>query len=366
MRVLHVLNDVTDRGNGIVNAAVDLAMEQARQGMTVAMVSAGGGYKPVLERAGVTHFTLDQSRRPGRILRAALLFRKQIAEFQPDVVHAHMRTGLLLAWLWRRFHKFALVGHVHNVHDRESVMMGLADSVIAVSQSVAETMAKRGIVRSKIRVVLNRTLGSRRSSELIDVAPANLKRPSIVTVCGMTQRKGIEELIIAFEMAGEKLPEAHLYIVGDGPERERFEQQARRSKLRDRIHFEGFQAVPQAYMLSTDVFVLASRRESFGLVLIEAREAGCAIVATDVDGIAEALDGGRAGMLVPPQNVEALAGGLCAMLEDRDARNLWKSRAREGLAEYRVNVMAYEVRHVYEEIVPAGKWQAPSSVAWLK
>ena len=40
MRILHILNDVTDRGNGIVNAAVDLAVEQARQGQTVAVVSA--------------------------------------------------------------------------------------------------------------------------------------------------------------------------------------------------------------------------------------------------------------------------------------------------------------------------------------
>jgi glycosyltransferase involved in cell wall biosynthesis len=366
MRILHILNDVTDRGNGIVNAAVDLAMEQARQGMVVAVASAGGGYKPVLERAGVTHLTLDQSRRPNRIVRSAFLFRKQIVGFHPDVVHAHMRTGLLLAWLWKRIYGFALIGHVHNVHDRESIMMGLADGVIAVSQSVADTMAKQGIRKNKIRVVLNRTLGSRRQPELAEVEPANLRRPSIVTVCGMTARKGVEELIAAFEIAGETLEDAHLYIVGDGPERERFEQQARRTKLSDRIHFEGFQAVPQAYMLSADVFVLASRRESFGLVLIEAREAGCAIVATDVDGIAEALDGGRCGMLVPPHDAAALAGALRGMLEDHDTRSVWKSRAREGVAAYRVNAMAYEVRRVYEELARNGKWQGSSDVAWLK
>ena len=109
---------------------------------------------------------------------------------------------------------------------------------------------------------------------------------------------------------------AHLYLVGDGPERELFERQARRSRWSDRIHFEGFQTVPQAYMLSADVFVLASRRESFGLVLIEARQAGCAIVATNVDGVAEALDGGRAGMLVPPRNVPSLAVALTRMLRN--------------------------------------------------
>ena len=292
MRVLHILNDLTDRGNGIVNTAVDLAMEQAYQGVEVAVASAVGGYQPTLERAGVVHLTLDQSRDPVHLLRAIRVFRGHLREFRPDVVHAHMRTGLLLAWFCRHFHRYTLVGHVHNVHDRESIVMGLADRVIAVSESVATTMAACGIPKKKIRVVLNRTLGSRRVPMLAEIQPAALERPSIVTVCGMSQRKGIDVLISVFEQIGREFQDAHLYLVGDGPDRQQFERQAANSQWSERIHFEGYQAVPQAYMLSADVFVLASRRESFGLVLIEAREAGCAIVATDVDGVSEALDGG--------------------------------------------------------------------------
>jgi len=366
MRVLHILNDVTDRGNGIVNAAVDLAIEQARQGLDVAVASAGGGYQTLLESAGVVHFMLDQSRRPLRLLRAAKTFRRQLVGFRPDVVHAHMRTGLLLAWFWRRFENFALVGHVHNVHDRESVMMGMADCVIAVSNSVADTMAKQGIAKRKLRVVLNRTLGNQRQLESAEITPAPLKRPSLVTVCGMTQRKGVEELISAFDTVGREFPSAHLYLVGDGVDRHKFEKLASLSAHGDRIHFEGFQAVPQAYMMSADVFVLASRRESFGLVLIEARAAGCAIVATDVDGIPEALESGRAGMLVPPRNSDALANALCRFLSDDKELSLWQSRAQEGIESYRVGVMAREVITIYKQLVEVKKWRRVSSVAWLK
>ncbi len=363
MKVLHILNDVTDRGNGIVNTAVDLALEQARQGMTVAVASAGGGYKPLLERAGVTHFTLDQSRRPGKVLRAFVQFRRQLREFQPDIVHAHMRTGLLLAWLWRRFSGYLLVGHVHNVHDRESVMMGIADRVIAVSQSVAQTMTASGISANKIRVVLNRTLGSKRQVALEEVEPAKIHHPAIVTVGGMNYRKGIEELIDAFDSIAGQFADAHLYLVGDGPERELFEKRADKSVARSRIHFEGFQAVPQAYMLSADIFVLASRRESFGLVLIEAREAGCAIVATNVDGIAEALDGGEAGILVRPRDEKALAAAMADLLSHPDKRADWKERARWGISNYRVGVMAAEVRSVYAELLEDRTWQGSSDIA---
>ena len=360
MRVLHIMNDVTDRGNGIVNAAVDLALEQAQQGFVVAVASAGGGYQALLESGGVTHLTLDQARTPLRIIRALFKFHRQVREFRPDVVHAHMHTGLLVAWFWRPIDQFKLVGHVHNVHDRESVLMGLADRVIAVSSSVSITMAKSRVAAGKLRVVLNRTLGSRRQPALAEVDAAVLLRPAIVTVCGMTRRKGIEELISAFEIVGREFPDAHLYLVGDGPERQLFEEQARCSPQHDRIHFEGFKKVPQAYMLSADVFVLASRRESFGLVLIEARAAGCAIVATDVDGIAEALDGGRSGVLVPRLSTLALAEALCAMLGSNPERDKWRMRARIGIENYSVSIMAREVTEVYEELLDERKWRAVS------
>jgi len=358
MRILHIMNDITDRGNGIVNTAVDLAIEQARQAHTVAITSAGGGYEPLLEHWGVRHFKLDQSRRPAQMLRSLLMFRRQLHDFNPDVVHAHMRTGLLFAWLWGQIYRFPLVAHVHNVHDRESVIMGLADRVIAVSHSVAEAMATRMIAMKRIRVVLNRTLDSPRQPAIADIQAAALVRPSIVTVGGMNHRKGIAELISAFEIAGAEFPDAHLYLVGDGPERALFETQAHKSRWRERIHFEGFQSVPQAYMLSADVFVLASRRESFGLALIEARQAGCAIVASDIDGISEALDGGQAGLLVPPQNVQALADSLCKLLASEHQRRMWQRSALQGIETFQVGAMAREVENVYRELIRKKSWTA--------
>lgn len=366
MRVLHILNDVTDRGNGIVNTAVDLAIEQARQGVKVAVVSGGGGYQSLLEDAGVLHLTLDQSRDPARIISALRLFWRHILAFQPDVVHAHMRTGLLLAWLCSWFHRFVLIGHVHNVHDRESTLMGLANCVIAVSQSTALSMAKRGIARNKIRVVLNRTLRNSRNPAIEEVAPAKLARPSIVTVCGMSHRKGVAELISAFEIVGGIFRDTHLYLVGDGPQRELFERQALRSRWSSRIHFEGFHSTPQAYMLSADVFVLASRRESFGLVLIEARQAGCAIIASDVDGVAEALDGGLAGMLIPSENVNALATSLCRLLGQREERDMWRARARTNIELYNIKVMASEVQTIYDDLKRESRWHGASRLALPK
>lgn len=356
MRILHLLNHIRDAGNGIVNTAVDLAIEQSRKGHAVAMASKGGEYEALLKEAGVHHFTIDQEPKAKHLLTAALEVNKVLRSWRPDVVHAHMRMGLLLAWPWTRIFRIPLVAHLHNIHEHRSLLMGLADRVISVSHSVATTIEGQGIARRKIRIALNRTLGSPRQPSLSDIEPAQLQHPAIVTVGGMNHRKGIAELITAFDQVGEQFPSAHLYLVGSGPNQEEFETQAKQSRWHERIHFEGYQSQPQAYMLSADIFVLASRRESFGLVLIEAREASCAIVATDTDGIAEALDGGEAGVLVPPMNPEALTDALCSLLADEDERLLWKQRAHQGIDCFHVSAMETEINEIYAELVRDPRW----------
>ena len=350
MRILHILNDVTDRGNGIVNVTVDIAIEQARQGHTVAIASAGGEYESLLHSSHVAHIQLDQSRTLTNLPYAFFRLFRVVQGFSPDVVHAHMRTGLLLAAAWRRVLGFALVSHVHNVHERESKLMGLAQRVIVVSDSVGETMQSYGVPRAKIRVVLNRILGTPRLAPLLAAEPAKLQHPAIVTVCGLYARKGLAELITAFSAMAGEFPAAHLYIVGDGPDAAAFHAQAAVTAYAVRIHFEGFQSNAQKYLRAADVFVLASRRESFALVLIEARHAGCAIIATAAGGNPQALDDGRAGMLVPTENPAALADALRAMLADDTARRAWGRHAQEGIEAFTISSMVAELQAVYDEL----------------
>jgi glycosyltransferase involved in cell wall biosynthesis len=368
MRILHVINHLSNSGNGIVNLAIDLGIEQVKAGHTVAFVSGHGGHEKLLQQFGIAYYYLDQTQSPRKLLAAFFGFKDAVAAFQPDIIHAHMRVGLLIGWVWSRIKRIPLVGHLHNVHDRESLLMGLADRVIAVSSSVRTSIRKQGVPDSKIRVVLNGTLKSERLPRRDTAQPVSLQRPSITTVAGMNMRKGIEELIAAFNLVAPDYPNAHLYLVGDGPDRKTFEQQAAQSPHRDRIHFEGFQSDPRAYMLASDIFVLASRRESFGLVLTEAREAGCAIIATDVDGIPEALEGGHAGILVRPRDPAGLAAALSLLLGDEELRRDWQRKARQNTEHFTAARMAQEVEQVYCELTPTVRVreQAPGQARELQ
>jgi len=353
LRILHILNDVQELGNGIVNVAVDLACLQAKAGHEVGVASAGGGYEVLLEQHGVKHFKLDQARKLGKLFKAARRYLVIVREFQPDIVHAHMMTGVVLASFLRVQASYALVSTVHNEFQRSAILMGLAERVIAVSNAVAQSMARRGIPQKKLRVISNGTLGSPRTRQLEEYLPMPLHHPAITTVAGMYRRKGILELIDAFAQIAEKFLAAHLYLVGDGPDRELFEAKAQSTSVAERIHFEGFQPEPQRYLLATDIFVLASHRDPSPLVLSEAREAGCAIIASKVDGIPEALSGGQAGLLVLPSDSYALATALEELLQDSKALRSWKDKAKQGidwLAAARVNE---ETIAVYQELLTA-------------
>ncbi|MBE9198675.1 MULTISPECIES: glycosyltransferase family 4 protein [unclassified Nodularia (in: cyanobacteria)] len=364
MRILHIINHVQNIGNGIVNVAIDLACLQSQDGHTVAVVSDGGEYEALLGFHDVRHWQLSQSREPLNLLKAAWRYRQIVQEFQPNIVHAHMMTGVVLAGICKSGCKYNLVSTVHNEFQRSSVLMGLADRVIAVSHAVAKSMVRRGIPQKKLRVISNGTLNSPRHRNIQDYQPLPLQRPAITTVAGMYTRKGIVELITAFSKIAAEFAQAHLYLVGDGPDRSLFETMAQDTVYSDRIHFEGFQAEPQRYMLATDIFVLASHYESFGLVLTEAREAGCAIIASDVDGIPETLDNRQAGILVPPQDSQTLATALTQLLKDPVELHRWKCRAQENLQRFSAARANQETLELYNEL--ATNYNAPQVVTRKK
>lgn len=350
MRILHILNHIQKVGNGIVNVAVDLACLQAQAGYEVSVISGGGDFEALLAQYQVKHFRLNQTRTWLNLARAATQYRAIVQQIQPDIVHAHMMTGVVLARGLKLGHQYGLVATVHNEFQDSARLMGLADRVIAVSQAVAQSMQQRGISPKKLRVVTNGTLDSPRVGALKNCLPARLERPAITTVAGMNSRKGIAELIKAFEKIAPDYPEAHLYLVGHGPEKEQFQALAHQTHVANRIHFEGFQSDPRTYLLSTDVFVLASHREPFGLAISEAREVGCAIIASHVDGIPEVLEQGQAGLLVPPGDSQALAMTIADLLKNSTKLNYWKAQAQKNITWLQANRVARETLGIYGEL----------------
>ena len=344
MRILHILNH-TVRLNGHVHAAVDLACAQRRLGHDVAICSGGGSFDELLTRERVETILIDQRRKPATLAKAVLELGRATRQRRIDVVHAHMMTSALLAWPVCRSAGIPLVTTVHNEFKKSAILMGVGHQVIAVSNAVATSMIKRGIPAHRMNVVLNGTIGAARFDKM-DRTPVRLASPAIVYVGGLHPRKGILDLLAAFEIVHRQHPEAHLTIVGEGPHEAEYRAVA--ATIGDAVTFTGPQENPRSFLLGADIFVLPSHSDPAPLVISEAREAGCAIVATEVDGIPELLEYGNAGILVPAKAPIQLAAALTALVADRDELAHWRANSQINIDKMAISRVAEDTIKIYQ------------------
>jgi L-malate glycosyltransferase len=122
---------------------------------------------------------------------------------------------------------------------------------------------------------------------------------------------------------------AVLLMVGDGPERSKAEWSAREAGIEKRVHFLGKQDNIQELIGISDLLLLPSENESFGLVALEAMACEVPVVASRVGGLPEVVTDGIEGFLVDPQDIGKMADCSVAVLADSSVRKEMGKRARE-------------------------------------
>lgn len=208
-----------------------------------------------------------------------------------------------------------------------------ADAIVAVSQGVAEDLAKTtGLPRERIRVIYNPVV----TPELLEKVRQPLDHPwfmpgqppVILSVGRLTVQKDYPTLIRAFARVREERP-ARLIILGEGEERPNLESLVRELGLQGDVSLPGFVENPYAYMARAVVFALSSAWEGFGNVLVEAMAVGTPVVSTDCpSGPAEILEGGKWGRLVPVGNPEMLADAIITTLKHQHDSTSMVGRAQ--------------------------------------
>ena len=146
------------------------------------------------------------------------------------------------------------------------------------------------------------------------------RRPWVVAAGRLSMEKAFDVLIESFGKVSESL-DADLMILGEGPERARLEAIIDQRGLQGRVCLVGHKQNPFPWLARADVFVSSSRIEGFGNSLVEAMGLGVPIVATACPwGPVEILEGYEAGLLVPVDDIDQLAGQIVAVLSDSDLR----------------------------------------------
>lgn len=174
------------------------------------------------------------------------------------------------------------------------------------------------------------------------------KVPQLITVCRLVPAKGLDVLLKACAELKKKGHPFVLHIIGDGPIRTELEELAASLGIYDDTIFYGYMLHPEDFMPFFDVFVLPSRAEAFGSVFAEASLCGLAVVGTNVGGIAEQIEHGSNGLLVPVDDVPALALALEKVASDPMYRyQLARVALEKALKSYSMTTVVQQLRSMY-------------------
>lgn len=182
----------------------------------------------------------------------------------------------------------------------------MADARVAVSQGAADDISRiSGLDPRSIDVIYNP----------IDLPPTRMSSkkhvggPNILSIGSLNANKNHELLIRSFAALSADL-DARLVIAGDGALKDQLIALAAREGVGDRVRFPGFVADVWPFYAAADLFVMTSREESFGNVLVEALHAGLPIVSTSTIGSREILEGGHWGRLVHQADPATIARAI--------------------------------------------------------
>lgn len=143
----------------------------------------------------------------------------------------------------------------------------------------------------------------------------------ISTVAELHHRKGLDILIRAIPKVVEKFANTKFVFVGDGPDKEEFIELVHKLRLENHVTFLGRRKNVARLLAVSNIFVLPSRREAFGLVNVEAMLCGLPIIASKVGGIPEIVEDGKSGLLVEAENIEALENAIIKLIQNPDLRS---------------------------------------------
>jgi len=252
------------------------------------------------------------------------------------------------------------------------------DALIGVSRFVAESAIAKGYPAEKTHHVLN-ALDTSRWNEAVDGSAVRAELgiaphvPLMAIISRLFPWKGHTDLLKALPKVKESVPEFKLLIVGEDDPRAtpgggsymaELEALTRELGLLDQVVFTGFRSDIPQLLAASDVFAMPTFEEPCAVAFLEAMPMRKPIVALDSGGTPELVERGRAGLLSPPGDIDALAANLVAVLRDPDLRARMGEHGRQRVQDFlNPRRLANEIEQVYRRVLGWPAFETQAAVA---
>ncbi len=228
-----------------------------------------------------------------------------------------------------------------------------SDGVTAVSESLKQQTLDYFEVNKDIQVIHNFIdfdRFKRVNKDHFKKAIAPNGERIITHVSNFRKVKRIDDVIDVFYRIHQKIP-SKLLLIGDGPERRKAESQCRRLGLCEEIRFLGKQDAVEELLAVSDLFLIPSQKESFGLAALEAMACEVPVISTNAGGLPEVNIHGETGFLSEVGDVDDMAKNAIRILKDEELLNLFRRNALKQAKRFDISNILPKYEAYYQEVL---------------
>lgn len=361
-------------GSGVV--ATELGLELARRGHEIHFITYSQPVRLALLNANVHYHEVNVPEYPlfhyqpyelalsSKLVDMVKLYKIEVLHVHYAIPHAYAgymakqmlkNEGINLPMI-TTLHgtDITLVGNHPFYKPAVTFSINKSDYVTSVSQSLKEDTLKLFKLKNKIKVIPNfieiEKVNSNSDSPCHRNVMAKENERIITHISNFRKVKRIPDVVKIFYNIQKEIP-AKLMMVGDGPEKEVAEQMCLELGIYDKVIFFGNSNEIDKILCLTDLFLLPSETESFGLAALEAMSLGVPVISSNSGGLPEVNFEGYSGYLSDVGNVEEMAKNSISILKDDAVLNQFKSNALEVAKKFDIKNILPKYEALYEKAI---------------
>ncbi|AEK23421.1 N-acetyl-alpha-D-glucosaminyl L-malate synthase BshA [Capnocytophaga canimorsus] len=244
-----------------------------------------------------------------------------------------------------------LVGNHPNYKPSVTFSINQSEVVTSVSESLKQDTLRLFDIEKEVVVIPNfiNIAKEIRTNPCPRDLMAETGERIVTHISNFRKVKRISDVIEVFYRIQMKIP-AKLILVGEGPEKEAAEQQCKDLGIKHKVRFLGNSLDVDRILCLSDLFLLPSESESFGLAALEAMAAGVPVIATNVGGLPEVIENGFSGFLSPLADVNTMANSAIHILQDDTTLKKFKEQARISALRFDENKIIPLYENLYYEV----------------